>query len=322
MLWTSCKNDNDDPDPTYTLTQEDLNKSSKEVELNATGRKFGDASIPHGGTGLTTEDTYRDMYSTIGFKSSDASAVGTIFTKRTYMKNADGSKGDLIVTFAMAKRESGYFPDGGDWEFVMMPNDGSNDYETNPNGMLPDASQTEMRGQLGMCAGCHSQASNDHLFSQSEVPAFEATQGDLNAATYEEDLMITGKEYGDLSIPHGGNSGDPDSTYRDVYSNTREKEDLRVGSVITKRTYVKNADGSKGPLLVTFAMIKREAGYWDDGGDWEYVQMPNDGSNDYEANPNGMLPDEGAPNRGQLTDCAGCHSQAPGGGYSFVRGTE
>ena len=110
LLWTSCTNDSDeDPNPTYTLTQADMNGSDKEVELNATGRKYGDASIPHGGSGLTTEDTYRDIYSNIGFKSSDASASGTIFTKRTYMKNADGSKGELLVTFAMAKRKPGIF---------------------------------------------------------------------------------------------------------------------------------------------------------------------------------------------------------------------
>jgi hypothetical protein len=322
LVWTSCTNndDDDDPAPTYTLNQEDLNKSNKEVALNETGRKYGDASIPHGGSGLTTDDTYRDIYSTVGFKSSDASEVGTIYTKRTYLKNADGSKGDLLVTFAMAKREAGYYPDGGDWEYVMMPNDGTNDYNDNPNGALPPASASDMRGQLANCAGCHSQASNDYLFSQSEVPAFAATQADLNAATYEEDLNITGKEYGEASIPHGGNSGDPDSTYRDAYSNTREMEAIRVGSVLTKRTYVKNADGSRGPLLVTFAMIKREAGYWEDGGDWEYVVMPNDGSNNYDENPNGSLPDASmTESRGQIQMCASCHMTAPGNDYSFVR---
>jgi hypothetical protein len=62
------------------------------------------------------------------------------------MKLADGSKGMLQVTFAMIKREEGYYPLGGDFEYVMMPNDGSNDYEVNPNGMLP-ADGSEMRGQ-------------------------------------------------------------------------------------------------------------------------------------------------------------------------------
>ncbi len=81
---------------------------------------------------------------------------------------------------------------------------------------------------------------------------------------------------------------------------------------------MKNADGSKGALQVTFAMIKREPGYFIDGGDWEYVMMPNDGSNDYDMHPNGMLPDEGSDMRGQMANCASCHAKA-GASYSFVR---
>jgi cytochrome c553 len=322
FFWSSCSNnDDEDPNPTFTLTQQELNNATTEEEMNATGRQWGESSIPHGGSDLTYDDTYRDIYSNASKKSANAEAVGTVITKRTYVKNADGSKGELLVTFAMAKRESGYFPEGGDWEYVMMPNDGTNDYGENPNGMLPDASNTNMRGQLGNCAGCHATAGNDYLFSQSEMPAFEATQADLNNATLEEELNITGAKYGeDVSIPHGGMSESWDSTFRDVYSNTREKESIRVGSVITKRTYARNADGSRGALLVTFAMIKREAGYFAEGGDYEWVMMPNDGSNDYDENPNGMLPDVSMTlMRGKLESCAGCHAKADGGDYSFVR---
>ena len=320
LFISSCTNsDEDPPAPSYTLTQDDMNKSTESVEEDVTGRKYGeDVSIPHGGSKLTSEDTYRDIYSNQTSKSTDAESLGTIYTKRTYVKNADGSKGDLLVTFAMAKREAGYFTDGGDWEYVMMPNDGSNDYGDNPNGLLPPTSATDMRGQLPGCAGCHSQAGNDYLFSQGEVPEFKATQADLNAATNVEDSDITGNEYGeDVSIPHGGKDLTSDDTYRDVFSNIGMKEEIRVGAVLTKRTYMKNADGSKGNLLVTFAMIKREEGYYAEGGDFEYVMMPNDGSNDYTINPNGMLPEEGSEMRGRL-QCAGCHSAVPG--YSFIRG--
>lgn len=317
---SSCNN-NEEPDPTYTLTQSDMNAATDVEETDVTGRKYGDdVSIPHGGTNLTSEDTYRDIYSNDnGGKSTTASSRGTIFTKRTYVKNADGSKGDLLVTFAMAKREAGYFADGGDWEYVMMPNDGSNDYTANPNGMLPDASATEMRGKLGMCAGCHSQAGTDYIFIRGEAPAFKANQADLNASINVEDMDITGTEYGvDVSIPHGGVDLTTDDTYRDVYSNIGLKEDIRVGAVLTKRTYLKNGDDSKGDLLVTFAMIKREEGYWSAGGDWEYIKMGYDGTNDYNTNPNGILPDESMTEiRGQLVNCAGCHSAVPG--YSFVR---
>jgi len=75
----------------------------------------------------------------------------------------DGSKGMLQVTFAMAKREAGYYPEGGDWEYVMMPNNTGNDFNTQPNGALPDASNTDMRGKLAMCVACHT-AQSDFLF--------------------------------------------------------------------------------------------------------------------------------------------------------------
>lgn len=322
LLISSCKNDNTQtPEPSYTLTQTDLNNSTQNVEMDVTGRKYGsDVSIPHGGSNLTTEETYRDIYKNASKKSTNADAPGTVYTKRTYMKNADGSKGALLVTFAMAKRETGYYTDGGDWEYVMMPNDGTNDYVTNPNGTLPSTSATDMRGQLASCAGCHSKASTDFIFSNGDAPAFTATQSDLNAATNEEDIGVTGTKYGaDVSIPHGGTSGNPDSTFRDIYSNIGAQEDIRVGAVLAKRTYAKNADGSQGPLLITFAMIKHEEGYFPSGGDFEYVMMPNDGSNDYSSNPNGMLPDASALDmRGKLESCAGCHSKVSG--YSFVRG--
>jgi hypothetical protein len=316
VLFTSCKNDSEDPAPSYTLTQDALNNSTGEVEMNVTGKKYGeDVSIPHGGSGLTFNDTYRDIYTSTA-KSTSASSAGTVFTKRTYVKNADGSKGDLLVTFAMAKREAGYYSDGGDWEYVMMPNDGSNDYTANPNGMLP-AEGSDMRGQLANCAGCHSQAGTDFIFSEGDVPVFKATQADLDRSTNVEDLDVTGTEYGDAAKGHNG-TPDPNSTFRDIYSNILEKESVDVGTILTKGTFIKNVDGSKGALQVTFAMIKREPGYYPEGGDWEYVMMPNDGTNDYEMHPNGTLPAEGSENRGKLPNCAGCHAEA-GSSFSFVR---
>lgn len=169
LFATSCKNESD-PEPMYNMTQADLNKSTQVEDTDVTGTKYGaDVSIPHGGQNLTSDDTYRDIYSSVG--PNGEITMGTIFTKRTYIKNADGSKGDLLVTFAMAKRESGYYTSGGDWEYVMMPNDGSNDYTANPNGTLPAESATEMRGQLANCASCHAKASaSDYIFVRGDVP--------------------------------------------------------------------------------------------------------------------------------------------------------
>jgi len=157
LLTTSCKTE--DTDPTYTLTQADLNKATSAEDLDVTGTEYGeDVSIPHNGMPISPDSTFRDIFSNIS--TSDNIKAGTIFTKKTWMKNPDGSKGMLQVTFAMAKREAGYNPTGGDFEYVMMPNDGSNNYDTNPNGMLPDVSITDMRGKLGTCAGCHAKVSS------------------------------------------------------------------------------------------------------------------------------------------------------------------
>lgn len=152
---SSCTNDSDDPDPVITLTQEILNQSVNAEDLNVSGTPYGqDVSIPHNGSTISPDSTLRDIYSNVAANASIA--PGTVFTKRTHMMNPDGSKGDLQVTFAMIKRESGYNADGGDFEYVMMPFSADNDYSQNPNGMLPDVSQTEMRGKLQMCASCHS----------------------------------------------------------------------------------------------------------------------------------------------------------------------
>lgn len=167
LFVTSCKNE--EADPSYTLTQTYLNKSTKVEDSDVTGIEYGaDVSIPHGGENLTTDGTYRDIFSSIG--SNGDVALGTIYTKKTYVKNANGSKGDLLVTFAMAKRESGYYAAGGDWEYVMMPNDGTNNYTANPNGTLPPTT-SEMRGQLANCAGCHAAASaSDYIFVRGATP--------------------------------------------------------------------------------------------------------------------------------------------------------
>lgn len=320
LFIASCKN-NETTDPSYTATQEDLNKSTAVEETDVTGKKYGESvSIPHNGTPNPPESTYRDIYSNSASKSTADYATGTIFTKRTYAKNADGSKGELFVTFAMIKHEAGYYPDGGDFEYVMMPNTGENDYNANPNGELPPASETNMRGQLGNCAGCHSQTSS-FIFARDGVPAFKATQADLDKSTMAEDLNVTGAKYGEaVSIAHNG-TPDPNTTFRDIYSSIYPQENIDVGTILTKRTSMKNEDSSKGDLQVTFAMIKREPGYFPEGGDWEYVMMPNDGSNDYEMHPNGMLPDESSEMRGKNTNCAQCHSQA-GSSFSFVRNSK
>lgn len=157
---SACSDDDDNGEP-FELTQTALDESTNEIELGVTGQPFGGASIPHGGSGEDPDSTIRDVYSN---KSSldGGFEVGSIITKHTYKKNPDGSKGQLLVTFAMVKMEEGYYPEGGNWQYVKMPNDGTTDYGQHPNGSLPPAS-AENRGKLG-CIGCHNQAEEDFVF--------------------------------------------------------------------------------------------------------------------------------------------------------------
>jgi hypothetical protein len=50
--------------------------------------------------------------------------------------------------FAMVKRDPGFYPEGGDWEFVV----------TDADGWIED------RGALALCARCHAEAATDSVF--------------------------------------------------------------------------------------------------------------------------------------------------------------
>ncbi len=165
ITFSSCKKDNNEPiDTGYTLTQSDLNNAKNSVDLNITGKPYGDATVAHNGQPLSPDSTFRDIFTNLA-KNDDPIKVGTIFTKHTYMMNPDGTKGQLQVTFAMVKHKAGYYTEGGDYEYIMMPYNASNDYNVNFNGMLPDTTQTDMRGKLSMCAGCHQIAAPSYIFS-------------------------------------------------------------------------------------------------------------------------------------------------------------
>jgi len=131
---------------------------------------------------------------------------------------------------------------------------------------------------------------------------------------------LTGPQNG-MDFHHGGPNVGGDATIREIYTNNGSvPSEIEKGYVITKRTYAKNEDGTKGDLLVTFAMLKHEEGYWSDSNDWEYVNMPNnDPSVDFTTNPNGVL--SNAMVRGNMFDenpgCVGCHNAAQGGDQLF-----
>jgi hypothetical protein len=71
-------------------------------------------------------------------------SVGAVLVKKHSEKDAR-APGPLFV---MAKREPGFFPSGGDWEYLVADSDG----------------WVEDRGPLVACARCHAEANADWVF--------------------------------------------------------------------------------------------------------------------------------------------------------------
>ena len=71
-------------------------------------------------------------------------AVGSMLVK----KHASTKSAAPATTFAMVKRDSGFFPEGGDWEWVVLDAEG----------------RLEDRGKLASCARCHAEGNGDWAF--------------------------------------------------------------------------------------------------------------------------------------------------------------
>lgn len=87
----------------------------------------------------------------------------------------------------------------------------------------------------------------------------------------------------------------------DAIAAFREGEPLPVGAIVVKEKY---ADGlASGPLQAYAVMTKRKAGFYPEGGNWEYAFV--------------ALTPERAVTRGRLAECAGCHASARSSDYLF-----
>ncbi len=163
FTFVACSDDDDDDDgpDEILITQTQLNNADNFL-MEVTGGSR-DVDIPHNGTSEPTDATIRRIYASLN-NLSGTIQPGTIVTKKTHAKKEDNSLGDLQVAFAMVKREPGYDSDNGDWEYMMIPFDATNDYGTQPFGNLP-AVNAEGRGKMNNCIGCHAKAGgNDYLF--------------------------------------------------------------------------------------------------------------------------------------------------------------
>lgn len=145
--------------------QKDLDMSTTSIKLSITGKPLGDVSIVHDGRDVSADSSFRDSYTNMN-TPQEAIKIGSIFTKRVYLKKKDGTKGDLEMIFAMIKQEKGYFKEGGDWEYIMIPYEKNLDYKKHPNGILPKEIDDKMRGKIMSCIDCHSQAvGKDFVFT-------------------------------------------------------------------------------------------------------------------------------------------------------------
>jgi hypothetical protein len=167
----SCSNDTSStPAPrTGTITQAELDKAAVVLDTGIIGDPF------HGfGTDtVTTLHKMRDLFASIA--KTTAVAEGDIFIRKAfYVKDAAMHKRDSILNFVvMVKRETGYYPAGGDWEYIKIPYNKTTDYTAHPYGLLPadtststqaDSTKTNLRGRLQVqCATCHSSSNNSSL---------------------------------------------------------------------------------------------------------------------------------------------------------------
>lgn len=146
-------------------SQKEIDKSTTPVKLMVTGTPMGDVSIAHDGRDISADSSFRDSYTNISSSKGEIKP-GTIFTKRAYLRKSDGSKGSLEMIFAMVKQKQGYYPAGGDWEYISISPEKNIDYKVHPNGMLPAEADDEMRGKIFMCGDCHKAASGkDFVFT-------------------------------------------------------------------------------------------------------------------------------------------------------------
>ena len=91
---------------------------------------------------VSLNETARDAYANLA--ASTKFAVGSLLVKR----HASTKDAGPATTFAMVKRDPGFFPHGGDWEYVVL-----------------DASERlEERGKIAACARCHAEGNADWVF--------------------------------------------------------------------------------------------------------------------------------------------------------------
>jgi hypothetical protein len=158
LVYSCSESNSSSTDTVYKLSQSDLDSSNIVLKLGITGKtEFGEASIGHNNDlKVPSDSTIRDVYQNLIAKN-DFTKKGAIIAKKIYYKNPDGSRGNLAITMAMIKRESGYDAANKDWEYLVMPVLPSTNYNLNPNGLVPSSGGSKNP----LCIDCHKKAPGD-----------------------------------------------------------------------------------------------------------------------------------------------------------------
>ena len=142
---------------------------------------------------------------------------------------------------------------------------------------------------VALLLSCMSSGSSDPNATTAEDFSDYASWQKANAET------ITGDPSGVLGNAHEGASG-----LREIYVNSvgaamfaaNERGPYPVGTIVLKESF-KSDSGAKGSLTGITVMVKREAGYDSENGDWEYL------------NVNSKMKIKA---QGKMSMCISCHS--------------
>ena len=160
LVWAGCSYNTPEA-PTYTVSQEQLDEATM-LTSNQDTSIVGDPFNAFSTDTLTKKHKLRDLFENISLDQHVS--VGTIMVRRAYYYPWAHERDSLINTVVMVKREAGYYPEGGDWEYMDIKNYKDTDYAVNPNGMLIASSDNIIRGKITKCANCHAIAGSSFLF--------------------------------------------------------------------------------------------------------------------------------------------------------------
>jgi len=161
VLFAAGCNTTTNPPEDFVLTQEKLDamaSSAIVLDTGIVGDKFvvfhnrTDTSIVKNDLN-TWLHSLRNVLANVASKDGDL-PVGTVFL-RLYNIIPDSvhtTPRTFTSVMVMVKQPRGFFPDGGDWEYIKIPVSNSTPSQ-HPYGLLSDSSVT--RGKLATCGGCH-----------------------------------------------------------------------------------------------------------------------------------------------------------------------